>query len=121
MHLSRPDAANQITACGQQFVAVNGVRYQRSLLVMPDAIVPDWPVAQLAALTAAHIEALLASRPEVVLLGTGAQLTFPPAAVLRPLIDAGIGYEIMDTGAACRTYAILMGEGRRVLAALIVA
>ena len=67
-----------------------------------------------------HIGGLLASAPEIVLLGTGTRLQFPPAAVLRPLIDARVGYEIMDTGAACRTYSILMAEGRRVLAALIV-
>jgi uncharacterized protein len=57
--------------------------------------------------------------PEIVLLGTGARLRFPPMALLRPLSGAAIGYEVMDTAAACRTYNILMGEGRRVLALLL--
>ena len=71
-------------------------------------------------LASTHLNAALALQPEVVLLGTGARLHFPPAEVLRPLIEAGIGYEIMDTSAACRTYDILMAEGRRVLAALVI-
>ena len=55
----------------------------------------------------------------MVLLGTGGRLRFPPSAVLAPLIAAQIGYEVMDTGAACRTFNLLAGEGRRVLAALL--
>ena len=54
-----------------------------------------------------------------MLLGTGSRLHFPPAAVLMPLIAAQIGYEVMDTGAACRTFNVLAGEGRRVVAALL--
>ena len=62
---------------------------------------------------------LVGHKPEVVLLGTGARLRFPPAAVLAPLTRAGIGVEVMDTAAACRTYNILAGDGRRVVAALL--
>ena len=120
LQLSRPEGSNQITSCGVGFVVVNGVRYEKSLIVTPESIAPDWPVAAFASLAAEHLDALLASKPEIVLLGTGTRLRFPHPSVLRPLIEARIGYEIMDTGAACRTYAILMGEGRRVLAALII-
>ena len=74
----------------------------------------------LPSLTDAHVDQLVAAQPEVVLLGTGSRIRFPASAVLRPLIDARIGYEIMDTGAACRTYGVLLAEGRQVLAALIV-
>jgi uncharacterized protein len=56
---------------------------------------------------------------ELVLIGTGRSLQFPPAEALRPLIEARLGFEIMDTQAACRTYNILMAENRRVAAALI--
>ena len=120
LELSRPTGSNLITSCGPGFVAVNGVRYDASLLVTPDMIDPKWPVPDISCLGIAHVHALLASRPEVVLLGTGARLQFPPLEALSPLIEARVGYEIMDTGAACRTYGILMAEGRRVLAALIV-
>ena len=120
LELSRPTGSNLITSCGAGFVAVNGVRYDCSLIVAPDLIDPKWPVPAIASLGIEHVHVLLASRPEVVLLGTGSRLQFPPIAVLSPLIEARIGYEVMDTGAACRTYGILMAEGRRVLAALIV-
>ena len=121
LHLSRPEGLNQITSCGSGFVAVNGVRHARSLLVTPQRLVEDWPAASFEALTSASLGTALALEPEVVLLGTGERLQFPAADILRPLIEAGIGYEVMDTGAACRTYNILMAEGRRVLAALIIA
>jgi uncharacterized protein len=58
-------------------------------------------------------------RPEVVILGTGVKLRFPPPSLTRALVEANIGLEVMDTGAACRTYNILMGDGRRVVAALL--
>ena len=71
-------------------------------------------------LTDAHFTPLAELRPELVLFGSGAALRFPRPAWVRRLIEAGIGVETMDTGAACRTYNILAGEGRRVVAALLV-
>jgi len=120
LHLSRAEGRNQITSCTAAGVVVNGICHAASLLVAPHALVADWPATSAQALTSEHFIAVIDLQPEVVLLGTGAQLHFPAAEVLRPLIDAGIGYEVMDTGAACRTYNILMAEGRQVLAALIV-
>lgn len=120
LHLSRLEGANQITAYGPDFVAVNGVRYERSLIVTAQALSVDWDVNDASSLEAAHIARLTEWQPEVVLLGTGARSRFPHPGVLRPLIDARIGYEIMSTGAACRTYGVLTAEGRKVLAALIV-
>lgn len=120
LHLSRADGLNQITSYGQGFVAVNGTRHERSLIVTAHSIDPNWPVTDLLSLTDAHVDQLVSAQPEVVLLGTGSRIRFPASAVLRPLIDARIGYEIMDTGAACRTYGVLLAEGRQVLAALIV-
>ena len=120
LHLTRGEGRNQITSAGGGYVSVNGKRYQTSVVVTPDSIY-DWPVDGLSALSSADIGSLIEHTPEIVLIGTGARLQFPPATVLRPLIDARIGYEIMDTAAACRTYAILMAEGRRVIAALIIA
>jgi uncharacterized protein len=77
-------------------------------------------VGSIEELAAPHIERLAALAPEIVLLGTGERHRFPPARVLAQIYAQGIGIEIMDTYAACRTFNILAGEGRRVLAALIV-
>jgi len=119
LHLSDTPGANRITGYGPDFVVVNGVRHERSLIVTAQAVDADWDVAGFASLDASHVARLAAARPEVVLLGTGARSRFPSPTILRPLIEARIGYEIMDTGAACRTYGVLSAEGRNVLAALI--
>lgn len=120
LHLTRGEGRNQITGCGSGYVSINGRRYDHSVMVTPDRIA-DWTVASPEALTAEAVAALLDDAPEIALIGTGARQQFPPAAILRPLIEARVGYEIMDTAAACRTYGILVAEGRRVIAALIVA
>jgi uncharacterized protein len=77
-------------------------------------------VTAIEGLAADHFAAIVELAPEIVLLGTGARFTFPMPALLAPLYKAGIGVEAMDTPAACRTYNILLGEGRNVVAALIV-
>jgi uncharacterized protein len=110
---------NSIRTYGPGRVIVGEAVYTASLIVTPDRLIPDWPPQRFDDLAAADIEALVALRPEVALLGTGRRLRFPPAAVLAALIEAGIGYEVMDTGAACRTFNVLAGEGRRVAAALL--
>lgn len=120
LQLSASNGLNQVTGCGAGFVSVNGVRYQRSLLVTPQRLVPDWPASESQPLSFERIAEIVPHAPEVILLGTGSALRFPPAAALRPLIEAGIGYEVMDTRAACRTYNVLVTENRRVLAALII-
>lgn len=121
LHLSKTEGTNQITGYGAGFVAVNGVRYERSLIVTAQSVDAGWGVVDVASLRPADVARLADESPEVVLLGTGSRSRFPPPAVLRPLMEARIGYEIMDTGAACRTYGVLSAEGRRVLAALILA
>ena len=110
-NLIRAYAAGQIT--------VNQDSYTRSLVVLPGQIVADWPPQTFAELTVAHLAAFVPLRPELVILGTGLRQRFPRAELLAPLAEAGIGWEIMDTGAACRTYNILMGEGRHVAVALM--
>jgi len=113
-------ADNLVTAYDSDYIAVNGRVLTRSLLLMPARLDEQWGPASFAALTLAHIESLAAISSDVVLLGTGRRQRFPPTALLRPLIEAGRGFEIMDTAAACRTYNILVGEGRLPLAALII-
>ena len=120
LHLSQNARRNAFTAYGQGYVAVNGVRYETSLIVMPDRITEDWKVLDLEALDQHDIEALVALKPELLLLGTGDVLRCPDPRLLANRTRAGIGAEVMDTRAACRTYNILAEEGRNVAAALII-
>ena len=115
-----PAGRNTFTGYGEGYVEVNRQRHATSLVVSADRVITDWPAKSIEALTADHFAAVLALRPEIVLLGTGASFTFPPGPLLTPLRQAGIGVEVMDTPAACRTYNILLGEGRNVVAALVV-
>ena len=122
MKFERDDAAgrNTFTGYGEGHVVVNGKRHASSLVVSGDRLVTDWPAASVESLSADHLAAIVELKPEIVLLGTGARFTFPDPALLAPLHQAGIGVEVMDTPAACRTYNILLAEGRNVVAALIV-
>jgi uncharacterized protein len=120
LHLSQNSRRNAFTAYGHGYVAVNGVRYETSLVVMPDRIADDWKVQNFESLARDNIEALAELNPELVLLGTGDVLRFPDPQLLANLTRAGIGAEVMDTRAACRTYNILAEEGRNVAAALII-
>lgn len=94
--------------------------YTQSLVISANVLHTDWPLANITALEESHIEPILEQNPELILLGTGARLIFPSADKLRPIIERGIGYEIMDTAAACRTYNVLVAEGRHVVAGLII-
>jgi uncharacterized protein len=87
--------------------------------VTPREPVEAWAPARFEALAAEHFAPLAEREIEIVLLGTGNRLRFPRPEVTRPLIEARIGVEVMDVQAACRTYNILMAEGRKVAAALV--
>ena len=118
LHLNRGAGHNTITAYGEGYVAVNGVRHEKNVIVLVDRIL-EWETAGFEALGVADFERLAELDPEVVLLGTGTRLRFPPAHITRPLIEARKGLEVMDVQAACRTFNILASEGRRVVAALL--
>lgn len=111
--------ANLIEAYDQVHIRINGRDYDRGLAVTAEAVMSDWGPARGADLDIGHVEALLASQPQVVVIGTGTRQRFPDPALYFGLLQRGIGVEIMDTGAACRTYNILVGEGRRVIAGLM--
>jgi uncharacterized protein len=120
LHLT-PSAGNQlITGYGNGWVEVNESRHTESLVVFPNLLLRDWNITAFDALTEAHFERLVAMAPEVVLLGTGETHRFIHPRLGRALTEANIGLECMTTAAACRTYNILMAEGRHVAAALIV-
>jgi len=120
LHAASPAFYNTFTAYGADYVEINQVRHGSSVLVMPEGPVLSWPVLRFADLAAEHFAAVLAQGPEVVVLGTGLVLRFPPGRILRALTERHIGVECMDVHAACRTYNILMTEGRRVAAALLI-
>lgn len=111
---------NTITAYGIDHVAVDGRIVRHSLLLMPERCDETWGPESFSALAHAHLEPLAGLVCDVLLLGTGTHQHFPAPALLRPLIEAGRPVEIMDTPAACRTYNILIAEGRAVAAALII-
>jgi len=92
---------------------------QHSFIVTPTKLIREWPIAAMAQLKPADLAPLEGMGLEVLLLGTGGRLHFPPTEQLAALVTTGIGYEVMDSAAACRTYNILAGEGRQVAAAII--
>ena len=110
-----------VTAFGPGWVRIDATEHRENLVLTPEAIVTGWAPAGFTSLTEADFARLVEGKPDVVLLGTGARLQFPHPKLTRALVDAGIGLEVMDTAAACRTYNILASEGRRVTAALILA
>ncbi len=119
LHQAQVAGKNAFTGYGEGYVLINRERYERSVVVLPERLVTDWEATSFDALTAAHLETLLALEPEILLLGTGGKLRFPRAEIVAPLVRARVGYEVMDVQAACRTYNILMAEERRVAAALL--
>jgi uncharacterized protein len=114
------DGVNQITRQAPGELHVGLVRFDRSVVVPWKGEVLPWAPAAFDALAPEHFGGLLALGPDLVLFGSGARLKFPPAALLRTLIEAGIGVETMDSAAAGRTYNVLAAEGRKVVAALLI-
>jgi uncharacterized protein len=112
---------NLIEAYDASHIRINGRAYVAGLAVSADQVAVDWGPSEGGDLRAEHIDALLAWQPQVVIIGTGERQRFPDPAVYFALLERGIGVEIMDTGAACRTYNILVSEGRRVVAGLMLA
>ncbi len=100
-------------------VTINNEIYTKSLIITPEKIIPDWKPNHFIDLTVEDFDEIVALKPQVFLLGTGKQQQFPNPAILAKLYNQNIGVEIMDTGAACRTFNLLLSENRRVVAALI--
>ncbi len=119
LHASVTAGLMTITGYDAGFIAVNGRRLTKSFLLMPKRLIEDWSPAGFDVLREADFESIATLGCPVVLLGTGARQRFPAPVLMRSLIDRRIGVEVMDTHAACRTYNILMAEGRDVAAALI--
>ncbi|MDE2204268.1 MAG: Mth938-like domain-containing protein [Burkholderiaceae bacterium] len=121
LHSSDPSTVlNTVTAYGDGYIEINKVRHEHSVLVMPEGAVVPWDVARFEDLTPAHFARLLELGAEVVVFGTGNRLRFPHPRLTAPLTEKRIGVEAMDLQAAGRTYNILMLEGRKVAAALLI-
>jgi uncharacterized protein len=120
LHADRAEGVNVIHAYTRTSVSVNGQVHTGSLIVPPTGAMLDWPVHSLEGLTDAHFDAVVAARPEVLILGSGQKLRFVSPAILKRLMAERIGVETMDTAAACRTFNILVAEGRQVMAALLI-
>jgi len=118
LHASSAAGRNVVTAYGDDYVAVNGERHASSMVLLPDRIV-DWEPQSFDQLTAEHFSGLAALDVEIVLLGTGPRQRFPHPRLTAALSRAGIGVEVMDLQAACRTFNILVAEERKVAAALL--
>jgi uncharacterized protein len=99
-------------------IIVNQVSYRKSLVVLPDRVIDDWSPSSLTEMTEEDFHWLTQLNPEIILLGTGKRQAFPHPSLMQSVMQQRIGLEVMDTAAACRTYNILMSEGRRVAAAL---
>jgi len=110
---------NLVEAYGPAGIRIGGRTYGGALILTPGRIITDWGPCDVGALTPDHLQALLDLDPEVIVLGTGAVQVFPDPSLYRVLAARRVGIEVMDTGAACRTYNILMAEGRRVVAGLL--
>ncbi len=112
-------SVNTIYAYAKGYVAINDQEISRSVIVTPERLITNWPPQRFVDLEAAHFEWILKLEPEIVLLGTGSHQQLPHPQLIRPLIERGLGVEVMDTAAACRTYNIIVAEGRQVAAALL--
>ena len=112
--------ANTITGYGDGYVEINKTPYAHAVVLSSDGAISEWSAQSFENLEAHHFSQLIDLKPELILIGTGKRQRFPKPELLKALISAKIGFEIMDSQAACRTYNILVGEGRKVLLALIV-
>jgi len=120
LHLMQDASLQLFSSYGAGFVAVNNVRYERCVVVSPQAVV-EWGVSGLEALTAADFGFIESLKPEILILGTGSTQRFLRPELTRALATTGVGIEVMDSRAACRTYNILATEGRKVVAAILTA
>lgn len=109
-----------ISGYGPGWVGVNGEKIAHSVIVASTGERIDWGARKFDDLGPEHFAQLAALGIEVALFGSGQRIRFPKPAWLKPLMDAGVGLESMDTAAACRTYNILAQEGRRVAVALLI-
>ena len=116
---SDPNEGYFVTLYNEDTIQVNGKDFNHSLIISSQQLKSDWAPRSIEDLSTEHFSNIIEMDPELVIIGTGNTLVFPPIETYAELIRLGVGVEIMDTGAACRTYNILSGEGRHVVCGLI--
>jgi uncharacterized protein len=119
LHATNTKQYQTITAYDDDGVELNATRFENSLIVLPEIAPMSWPVDQFEELRTEHFEQIAATLPDVVILGTGKKQRFVHPKLIGALTSQHKGVECMDNQAACRTYNILMAEGRKVALALI--
>jgi uncharacterized protein len=117
--LDAPASANFIRAYTPAGFRIGQRELSGSVIVSGGSMIENWRPRDVGELTVADLEPALALRPEVLLIGTGAKQEFPSREILAALHRARVGFEVMNTGAACRTYNVMLAEGRAVVAALV--
>ena len=120
MHLDSSEGLHRITGYGSGYVSVDEHRLTRSFVLAPRTLITEWRPQSVSELDAAAMQVLIDLGPSIVLLGTGADQRFPPNALLAPVLGRGVGVEVMATDAACRTFNILVAEGRTVAAGMFI-
>lgn len=120
LHLAQNAGLLAFSSYGPGYVSVNGTRYEGSVLLCGRDVYPDWAPHGFDGLDESQFERLANLGVEIVLFGSGDRQRFPRPELLKPLIAKGIGLEVMDTKAACRTYNILVAEGRQVACGIII-
>lgn len=119
LHHEVPDYAYTLRSADGASAWINDRVLHASFILSPNELIEAWPVVTSAELTPQDLAPLLAQNPELILLGTGARQIFPPAAALAASLTRGVGIEVMTNAAAARTFNILAGEGRRVVAGFV--
>jgi uncharacterized protein len=119
LNLERPRDYLFVRRADAHAVVIGDTPFTRSIILTRDRVLDDWQVADIVRMTPEHVEPIIALKPDVVLLGTGARQQFPSQAVLAAFLQRGVGVEVMDNSAAARTWDILAGEGRNVVAGFI--
>jgi uncharacterized protein len=119
LSLDADHTVNTIRGYGNGQISVNELQLRCSVIVTPERLITDWRPQNFDQLSATDFHILQELKPEIVLLGTGERHRFPHPRLLRPMLERNLGVEVMATAAACRTYNVIVAEGRRVAAALI--
>jgi uncharacterized protein len=119
-NLDRAGGAHVVRAYAPGHIRIGDRDIATSVIVTAAELIEPWRPRRIAELEAADLEPVVALAPDVLLIGTGARQVFPAPALFAALHAARIGFEVMDTGAACRTYNVLVAEERRVAAALLI-
>jgi uncharacterized protein len=117
--LNRPEGTLFVRACRSDSIVVVDRELRSSFVLSPDRVIDAWPVRTIGDLNDEALQTILDLSPQVLLLGTGAKVHFPAQAILAQFLTRGIGIEVMDNSAACRTFNLLVSEGRKVVAAVM--